>query len=330
MDSTDGFDLSEIAAGLGIKTAAVEDEKKPDEPEADATAESNEDTETIEETDKLDEKDEESEETAEEESEGEDAEEPEGKAEESSKVQRRIDRLTAEKHTLRDERDTLKAEIEDLRKQVDAKPTVVTVDGENPLSSITDMKQLDAEVGRAQAVLDWADDHAEGGSVTVAGEEKFYDADAVKQIRHNCRSVLRAAPKQQNYLRLRETAVQEAKVFYPDLYKAGTAAKQFLDASVAEYPSLMRVPTLELWIGDALVGQQMRLAKFEQMQRKQSEDKAKKSSAAKEVERIPKSPTPSASPKVSGKSESLSRKAAAVFKSPGSTEALESYMEELV
>ena len=338
--STDGFDIDVIAAELGVAAKAAPkaeekaEEEKPAAPEA--TEETGEpEAEKSEEGDgEAEEK--EPEETAGEESEEEDAEEEEneesGNAEiGNSKIQKRIDRLTAEKHELREERDAVRAELEALRKQAEAKPAVVTVDPENPLSSVTDAVALEERVTQAQAVLDWADENREGGSVTVDGEEKFYDAEAVKRIRANAKEVVKAAPKQRSYLEQRARVLPEAQAVYPDFFKAGTTAKAFLDATVKEYPWITRIPTWELVVGDAFVGQQMRMARIEQMQRKQGSGKANKSPAAAEA-KVHKTPAPAARPKVSSSSEAaaLRQRAADVFKSGGRTEAIESYVEALV
>jgi hypothetical protein len=333
--STDDFDINAIAEEMGIRTAPTPatEEKKP---EPDAPTDETEDAEQSAETEddeNNNEPAEESEETAEDaadEAEEDAKPEEEGTDEQPApdKIQRRIDRLTAEKHELREERDNFKAELEALRQQAEAKPPVITVDPENPLSSFTDAAALEAEVSKAQAVLDWAEDHRDGGSVTVNGEEKYYDADAVKEIRANAKSLLRAAPKQQEYVSLREQVLPEAKAVYPDFFKSGTTAKAFLDATLKQYPWITRIPTWELVVGDAFVGQQMRLAKLEQQQRKQSST-AKKSPAP--AAKVPKTtPSPGARPKVSGSEAALRQKAERVFKSPGNSEALTDYLEALV
>jgi hypothetical protein len=332
-ESTDDFDIQAIAEEMGIKTAApskpAPEEKKT---EPDATTETEDEAETSAEAEGNTETDET--ETDPEDTAGEETAEDEAKDEAAAdepapdKVQRRIDRLTAEKHELREERDVMKAELESLRKQAEAKPPVVTVDPENPLSSFTDAAALEAEISKAQAVLDWADDNRDGGSVTVNGEEKYYDADAVKQIKTNAKSLLRSAPKQQDYLKLREQVLPEAQAVYPDFFKSGTTAKAFLDATLKQYPWITRIPAWELVVGDAFVGQQMRMAKLEQMQRKQSSGKANKSPAAND--KVMKTPSPGARPKVSGSETALRQKAERVFKSGGSAEALTDYLEALV
>jgi hypothetical protein len=334
-NSTDNFDIAAIAEELGIKTAPpaapAADEKKtePDaqtEPETEADEEQSADAEETNETDET--------ETDPEETAGDEAADDATKDEEATedpapdKVQRRIDRLTAEKHELREERDVFKAELQALRQQAEAKPPVVTIDPENPLSSFTDASSLEEQISRAQGAFDWAEDNRDGASVIINGEEKYYDADAVKQIKANAKSLLRAAPKQQEYLKVREQVLPEAQAVYPDFFKSGTTARAFLDATLKQYPWITRIPTWELVVGDAFVGQQMRMAKLEQQQRKLSSSKASKSPAS--AAKVMKTPSPGARPKVSGSEAALRQKAAAVFKSGGNADALTDYLEALV
>lgn len=340
-DVADDIDFNEIAASLGLKSPApAAEEKKPEEKETtepDGKAETEDQEPEAGESPEAGEDDdaEQPEETA-----GEDAEEPEEKAEDeeepkqdaeaASKVQRRIDKLTAEKHELREQLDAIKAELEAAKAQAEAKPPVVVQDPTNPLSSFTDATELEAQISKAQAVLDYTDDHREGMTVTVDGEEKFYDAEAVKQIRANARNVLKAAPKQQAYLREREQYLPVAKQSYPEFFTAGTPEQQALQAAVKAYPAITQYPNWELIVGDAFVGQRLRLARLEQAQKRASGEQAKKAPA--KAAAPAKAPgRPSASPKVSGSSSAaLRQKAEAVLKGGGDAEAITDLLEAIV
>lgn len=344
-DVTD-VDFNEVAANLGFSLKTAEPAKTETKP-TDATTEPDETAETEDpkpetgETPETGEADPatDSEETADDEAgEGSDEEKaddgdlkPESEDQEPTKIQKRIDKLTAEKHELREQLDALKAERDAAKAAAEAQPPVIFKDPENPLSSFTDAAALEAEIAKAQAVLDWADDNREGGTVTVAGEEKYYDADAVKQIRANARSIVKAAPKQQEYLRIREATLPEAKAAYPGFFTPGTAEHQALQAALRQYPSIAQFPNMELIIGDAFAGQQLRLARLQQQQKKRAAAEPTKKAPAKTDDKVPKAPSPNASPKVSASSSaSLRQKAGAALKARGDADALSAFMESIV
>ena len=336
-DVTD-IDFNDIAEHLGVQfkptdaTPEPDAADKPSEPEA---ADEEPDSEPAAEDagDTEEKTDEDAAEPTEEEGEGTDEEDKAEEAEAPTKVQQRIDRLTAQKREALEQLDDLKAQLAEAKAAAEAKPPVIIKDPDNPLSSFTDPSALEAEIAKAQAVLDWTDDHRDGGTVTVAGEEKYYDAEAVKQIRANARALVKAAPKQQEYIRIREQTLPEAKAFYPEFFQPGTSAHQFLQATLKQYPTITQFPNWELIVGDAFAGQQLRMTRVEQMQKRASADKTKKAPAKAEAAtgKVPKAPTPSASPNVSSSSSAaLRQKAESVLKARGDRNALEAFMESIV
>jgi hypothetical protein len=335
-DVTD-IDFADIAEHLGVQFAKPTNATtEPDaetsgtdaadeEPDSEPAAEESGDTE--EKTDETDA------EPSDEEGEGTEEENKATEAEAPSKVQQRIDKLTAQKREALEQLDDLKAQLETAKAAADAKPPVIFKDPENPLSSFTDAAALEAEIAKAQTVLDWSDDHRDGANVTINGEEKYYDSDAMKEIRANARKLLKAAPKQQEYIRVREQTLPEAQAFYPELFQKGSTAYQAMKSALQQYPTLMSYPNMELILGDAFAGQQLRMARAEQMQKRASADKTKKAPATKAAatDKVPKTPTPSASPKVSASSSAaLRQKADTALKARGDRNALEAFMESIV
>lgn len=341
--------IADLVAELGLKTQPATTDAKPSaEPPADA-AETEEADAAGEGTNPEPEADapetddteepaaDEVEETATEKAEDED-EQPEDeadadKAEAPTKVQQRIDKLVAQRHELTEQLDDLKAQLAAAQAQAEAKPPVVTLDPDNPLSSITDPSALETEIAKAQAVLDWCDENPDGGTVTVAGEERHYDADAVKQVRRNARELVRAAPRQKEYLEIRAQTLPEAKAFYPDFFKSGTTAHSFLQATLKQYPFITKIPGWELVVGDAFEGQRLRQARIDQMQKRSSTSKSPSAKAPAKTAPVAKAPAkPSASPKVPASNTALRQKAEAVFKARGEArnDALEQFMESLV
>ena len=334
-DVTD-IDFADIAEHLGVQFAKPTDATtEPDaaetsgtdaadeEPDSEPAAEESGDTE--EKTDETDA------EPSDEEGEGTDEEAKAEEPEAPTKVQQRIDKLTAQTREALEQLDDLKAQLEAAKAAADAKPPVIFQDPANPLSSFTDAAALEAEIAKAQAVLDWADDNREGGTVTVAGEEKYYDSDAVKQIRANARALVKAGPKQQEYIRVRQQVLPEAQTFYPELFRKGSVEYQAMQATLQQYPHLVSYPNMELIIGDAFAGQTLRRKRIEQMEKRTSADRKAPATKAAATDKVPKTPTPSASPKVSASSSAaLRQKADTALKARGDRNALEAFMESIV
>lgn len=339
-DAATDIDFAEVAAGLGVtlKTAepeakqedAAPEQKAADQPEAEETKPEATDPEEESPEPEKEDAEEESEETAEEDD-AKDGEEGEEESAPESKVQKRIDKLTAQRHELIEERDTLKAQLDALQQQVAAKPPVVTLDPENPLSSFTDPEALKQHLAVTQDVLDWADENRDGGTMKVDGEEKFYDAEAVKGIRAHAKKILRAAPLQEQYLAERERTLPETKAFYPEFFQPGSSAHSILQATVKQFPWIVKIPQWELIVGDALKGQELRMARYEQMQKRASAKPSDKSPAKAEAAtvKVP-TPKPNASPKVSSSSAVMRQKADAALKAGGNRDALEAFMADLV
>jgi hypothetical protein len=107
-----------------------------------------------------------------------------------------------------------------------------------------------------------------------------------------------------------------------------------LQATLKQYPSIVQFPNWELIVGDAFAGQQLRMARIEQMHKRASADKTKKAPAKAETaatEKVPKTPAPSASPKVTANSSAaLRQKAESALKARGDRGALEAFMESIV
>jgi len=324
--------IDDIAAMLDVKVEkpAVEPAKESAEEAADAAEDSAD--EPAEDAGKEEEKSEdEPEETAGEDEDKGDDEEKSEEEPEPTKVQGRIDKLTAQKHELAEQLEAAKAELEAAKAQAEAKPPVVHLDPENPLSSFTDAAALEAEIAKSQAVLDWTDDHRDGATVMVNGEEKHFDPEAIKTIRANARAIVQAAPKQREYLEIRSQILPEAKATYPEFFKPGTTSHQLLQATLKQYPYLAKMPNVELVIGDAFEGQRLRLARLEQLQKRKVAPKPA-SVPAKAAAAVKAPAKPSASPKVAGSETAMRHKADAVFKADGEarTDAIEQLMESIV
>ena len=334
-EDADGFDIGAIAEELGIRAGSGERGAESEELGAGSEPEKAEPGEAAGDESETDESRQDGDEEAAEDS-AEESEDGEDKAEEESedeakpdKIQKRIDKLVAQRHEVENQLKAIEAEREELRKQVEAKPATIVVDPENPLSQFGDVESLRGALAKAQEVLDWAEENREGGEIKTGDEAKFYDAEAVKTIRANAKAALRAGPAQEKFLHERAATVAEARTVYPELFKSGSPEQAAMVAALKQFPFMARVPGLELMVGDAFTGMKLRQAKHAQMQRKQAQQERKPTPAE---QKVVKPLNATAQPKGVGNKAETARKhlLADVFKTGGKTESLEKYAESLL
>lgn len=231
-------------------------------------------------------------------------EEPETAA--PDKIQRRIDKLTAQKkealekaQSLESEATQAKTRLAELEAQLNesARP-VLSPTVENPLADVDTAEALDAKIKSAQEVRRWALKNTDGATVKRPdGSEVYLDSDQVKDYLIKADDVLTIhAPQRQQWLSQRQPAIAAAKDVFPDIFKKGTDMHTAYMATVKQAPELLKLPQHEYWVGLALYGEQQLMAN--------QKAQAAKATAAKKVSSAksdPKTPTP-ANPVSSAKS----------------------------
>jgi hypothetical protein len=251
------------------------------------------------------------------------------------KIQKRIDKLTAQKkealekaQTLETEYGQAKTRLAELEAQVnEASRPVLQPTADNPLADVDTPEALDAKIKSAQEVRRWALKNSDGATVKKPdGSEVYVDSDAVKDYLLKADDVLTIhAPARQQWLAQRQPAVQAAQNLFPDIFKKGSALNTAYQATVKQAPELLKLPQVEYWVGLALYGEQ-------QLMQKQEAEKAK-SAAAKKVssKKESKIPTP-ASPVSSAKSatKTSSKDAAKRLFDKGDSDSLEAFAESLL
>jgi hypothetical protein len=270
----------------------VEEEVKPEE-----SGDLSQDETTEESAEQSDESSEDAEEATEDsESSEDDDEASEDEAPTQDKVQKRIDKLTAQKKAAAEEAAAAKSQYEEAQKRLaeleaqvnEAARPVLQPTAENPLADVDTPEALDAKVKSAQEVRRWALKNTDGATVKRPdGTEVYLDADQVKDYLIKADDVLTIhAPARQQWLAQRQPAVEAAKNLFPDIFKKGTPLHTAYQATVKQAPELLKLPQHEYWIGLALYGEQQLMAKQAAEQAKTKA--AKKVSSAKDS----KTPTP--------------------------------------
>lgn len=274
-ETADTLTLSDIAAEIGFDLEPVEPtpQEKPEkaatepetEPETAADSESSAETDPSQEQTDGQETESEDEKPEDKESEAADDEEETPSATQE-KLLKRIDKITAKRREAEEKAEQLEAELSDLRTKLDSTPPVTLAPTPaDPLADVETSEQLEDRIATAKKVRRWALEHLEGGTVTNAkGEEVYYEPAQVRQYLANADEVLTEhAPKRQQWIAQRQTVLPEAKAAYPQLFKSGSQEQQILRETLKAFPALRGMPNLELVIGDAIAGQQMRFARLE-------------------------------------------------------------------
>jgi hypothetical protein len=315
----------------GMPEQKLEEVKSADEAEDLLQDETNEE-ETEENTEETSEEDS-TEESGEESEDSEDSEDDD-KPVSHDKVQKRIDKLTAQKRAAAEEAATVKSQYEEAQKRLqelesqvnEASRPILQPSAENPLADVDTAEALDAKIKSAQEVRRWALRNTDGATVKRPdGTEVYVDADEVKNYLIRADDVLTVhAPARREWLSQRQPAVEAAKNLFPDLFTKGSALNQAFQATVKQAPELLKLPQVEYWVGLALYGESQLMAK-------QAASNAK-AAASKKVSsnKIAKTPTPAnpiSAPKTSTKG-AVSKAARDRVMSSGRVDDLADYVSE--
>lgn len=333
-DNTAGFSIGDVLDELGVNIP-TSDEQIPDTVEATEQSEAevpeeavadgadnNEDTKEIEE---------ETAEDADEESEDPDADEDEPEAEDRTvkKLNRRVDKLTARAKTAEERAAYLESELAEARDAVTKAQPIVLQSANDPLSNVTTAEDLDARLASANVIIDDVPEliaraDYEGGEVELpmgdGTTRKFTKAELQERLRL-AKSIIKNEPVRRKYLAERESFVNEAKQIYPEFFKE-TSQRQMMVETLKTYPELSRMPNIELILGDAIRGQQLRFSQYEALQKKASG--AKVSAATAKPTLAPKVISPNSAPKTKSKPDALD-----ALKKSGNREAAEQYMSSI-
>lgn len=300
------------AAGEGSELMSMLLEEvggKPFVPESQETPSSEEIIDNSDETEEPEAQAEVSSEDVAEEAKDEESEDEEPEAAAPDKVQRRIDKLTAQKkealekaQSLESEATQAKTRLAELEAQLNesARP-VLSPTAENPLADVDTAEALDAKIKSAQEVRRWALKNTDGATVKRPdGSEIYLDSDQVKDYLIKADDVLTIhAPQRQQWLSQRQPAIAAAKDVFPDIFKKGTDLHTAYMATVKQAPELLKLPQHEYWVGLALYGEQQLMANQKAQAAKASA--AKKVSSAKSESKTPTPANPVSSAKSSTK-----------------------------
>jgi hypothetical protein len=212
-------------------------------------------------------------------------------------VQKRIDKITAQKHEALEKVELLTAKVKELEAKV-AVPIAPPPTSENPLANVFDPRELVQRLEVARKVKTWALEHLDGGEIqTEKGETQYLDGSQVKRwLAMSEALVTEHIPQRADYLQRLSTFNAEAQRVYPNLFKAGTEENNILREWIQKLPAIMNYPDFQLIVADALVGQKIR---FSRGKNSQNGEKVKSPTLA--------APSPSSGSKVPREKSVLSK-----------------------
>jgi hypothetical protein len=181
---------------------------------------------------------------------------------ETDSVQKRIDKLTAQRKTAEEKAAALEAEIATLKAK-QSEPKLPAPSVESPLADVGSMAELSERLNKAYQVKEWAMRHLDGGEIIGQdGKTQFISGDQVREAWARSEAVItRHAPQRAQYLQARNDFDSQARRLYPKLFQLGTPENAEYRTWLEVFPECQRYPDIALIVGDAITGRQFRAAK---------------------------------------------------------------------
>jgi hypothetical protein len=192
----------------------------------------------------------------------EEVETPEPEPEKPDAVQKRIDKLTAQRKSAEEKAQALEAELSDLKAKF-AAPAPVTPSPQDPLANVESEQELGRRLDLSRTAKSWAIQHLDGGEVDLGdGKTQFLDGTQVKTLLARAEDMLSVhIPRRQQYLAQKRDFDSQAKRIYPSLFKPGTNDHTEFTTWLNVFPECRRYPDIALIVGDAIMGRAIRLRK---------------------------------------------------------------------
>lgn len=183
----------------------------------------------------------------------------------SKGVQKRIDKLVAQKKEAEAKLNALAEKLAETESQAANSPKeFAPVDkGLNPYFKLQSDTDVHAEIRNARQVRRWAEENPDGAVVTGKnGEEVEYSADDIRKIKLNAIDALEEhLPSQMNYIQTRKQFDAEAEKTYPFWKQRSSSEYQYANALLREFPEIQKFPDFKLSIGDMIEGKRIRESK---------------------------------------------------------------------
>jgi hypothetical protein len=194
-------------------------------------------------------------------------------AKEPSALEQRIHGLVAERNRKDERISALEAELSLYKEEraksrpVEQQPAQKAV---NPLAHIDNLEALNKRFEQAQELKSWAIENLDGGEITNdKGETQYLDgaqvrkwfAIADKELSRYIPEQARVLEAKAQYNTKRAEFENQAKTYYPQMFKEGTEENKQYKAWVTLLPEITRFPDHQMYIADAIFGGKVRQGK---------------------------------------------------------------------
>lgn len=183
--------------------------------------------------------------------------------EEPSRIQKRFDKLTARAKEAEEraeaafkEAEAIKQRLQELEQKTSEPVAAATSD--NRFADVWDAEKLKHEKAIAYNLVEWCEDNRDGAEVN--GTE--YSSEQIRAIRKNAKRTLDIQiPEREAFLAHYNQVKPQVESLYP--FWKDRSSSEYTEAQqiLKILPQLKMHPEYQVWIGDALEGRKVRLAK---------------------------------------------------------------------
>ena len=185
---------------------------------------------------------------------------------ETDNVQKRIDKLTAQKYEALEKANAVEAENATLKSrlaELEGSTPVRVEDPTDPLLGIYSVDKLAETEGQLERMEQWCIEHPDGGQFQTAdGKTIIVDPEQARSWQADASKMLRKGiPERRQFIANHNQVVQQVKTEYPDMFKAGTPMNNFAKANIKLLPQLTRFPDWPKVLAWTFTGMQMESAR---------------------------------------------------------------------
>lgn len=169
-----------------------------------------------------------------------------------NKYQKRINRLTRQKSELEEALRAKEAQLEELRQKLESQEPqklAAAPPGRGPLAYVADERELSQEVQKAEALIEFCDEHPDGVTVDAGKTtERFVDSTEIAKWRRAAEKVLLHAPLRRDELRAhnaqRQKSDEIAMQICPQLFESGSEENKAAAALLRMVPEVAGRPDI--------------------------------------------------------------------------------------